>query len=677
MDRCAEDVEIFLKSASNVDFMRHASLFYKANVNYLTSVDRELFRADPDDHLGFVPRTSRDLRIGKGIVQPLIESSHDIQVHIHHEYYTYNDTPRDPDTFAYLQTPRGRSFDNARLELAIRLGLDTIREDGGVTVDQWFFIHGHWALNASDPHECNVVREIEILKRNGCLGDFTQPAGRLHVDSRIGVPYLVDPVAAPKGYDTPAARPAEAAGAGANAADRFFIWASEATHRTCSIDTYSTVVKQRLKTPEATALDHAQSSVVIAGVLYLKTHCHSMHPIYWKPDGLPLPHSDPAVQLELRTFFNVADRNGIDVKFLSVSEVYDSVIGASAAKPRDLVREYDLDQGVAMEPIGMTVEFRDGGGNSVPPPPLGARPENFPTPSIVDGTSSGRSRAVMGPEDSVVAQIVPLERRVLATDGPSDLDATASLLNAQAEVPDLMAARDVAKLNAQACSLAIDLAEQLGAEASGVTGFYGPRAKQRELLQPAEVLCAHFVQSRLPNVRSVYEIGCGLGLLSALLAMRGVDAIGVERNRARLTTAMAIAEKVAGRGTGPRWVRGVFPNVLRRERNLASSVALVTNLLGSATSEQQSSFILGLRSFGAVLIDAQRFYERRVTRNQIDGLKSKFAEAGFEKPRLAFDLGPDGHFLLFINPSPKRRWGLEALSAKLGFAGSKPLVVTE
>ena len=657
--------------------MRHASLFYKANVNYLASAERELLRADPDDHLGFVPRTPRDLRIGKGIVRPLIESSHDIQVHIHHEYYTYNDTPRDADTFSYLQTSRGRSFDNARLELAIRLGLDTIREDGGVTVDQWFFIHGHWALNASDPHECNVVREIEILKRNGCLGDFTQPAGRLHVDSRICVPYLVDPVAAPKGYDTPAARPTEAAGAGAGAADRFFIWASEATHRTCSIDTYSTIVKQRLKTPEATALDHAEFSVVIDGVLYLKTHCHSMHPIYWKPDGLPLPHTDPAVQLELRTLFNAADRSGIDVKFLTVSDVYDSVIGASESKSRDLVREYELDQGVAMEPIGMTVEFRDRNGNSVPPPPLGERPENFPSPTTVDASSNAHSQSLMDQGDDVVAQIVPLEQRVLVSEDLSDLDGNASLLNAALEIPDLMVARDVARLNAQACSLAIELAERLGAEASGVTGFYGPRAKQRELLQPAEVLCAHFVQSRLPSARSVYEIGCGLGLLSSLLAMRGVDAVGVERNRARLTTAMAIAEKVVKQGTVPRWVRGVFPNALRHERNLASSVALVTNLLGSATPEQQSSFILGLRSFGAVLIDAQRFYERRVTRSQIDDLKSHFAEAGFEKPRLAFDLGPDGHFLLFMNPVPKRRWGLETVSAKLGFFGSKPLVVIE
>ncbi len=201
MESCVDDVAAYLRETNDLDFARRASLFYKPNVNYLVSDERPLIRADPDNSLGFLPRSSRDLAIGRGIVSQIADSPHELQLHIHHEYYTYNDTARDPETYAYLQTPRGRAFDAARLELAVRLSLGTLVADGGPKLDKWFFIHGHWALNASDPHECTIVREIEILKRNGCLGDFTQPAGRVHVDSRIEVPYLVDPVPASKSYE--------------------------------------------------------------------------------------------------------------------------------------------------------------------------------------------------------------------------------------------------------------------------------------------------------------------------------------------------------------------------------------------------------------------------------------------------------------------------------------------
>ncbi len=492
MDRCADDVESYLRLTAGLDFARKASLFYKANVNYLTSAGRELIRADPDDLLGFVPRSARDRRIGKAIVEPIAASEHDLQVHIHHEYYTFNDTPRDPDTFAYLQTPHGRSFDDARLELAIRLGLDTLREDGGVELSRWFFIHGHWALNGSDPHECNVVREIEILQRNGCLGDFTQPAGRVHVDSRIDVPYLVDPAPLPKGYDTPASNPTQAAGAGPMAAEKFFIWASATTHRTCSIDTYSPIVQQRLKNPEATALDHARSGVVIDGVLYLKTHCHSLHPIYCQKDGLPTPHADPGVQAELRTLFAAADRIGADVRFLTATEVYDAVVGARTPPARDLVAEFQLSVGSAMEPIGVEVDFTARDGSRVAAPPLAARPTGFPAPSLP-------ATGAVGDHPEIVSHIIPVISAVaVATEAEAPKDEGA-LINAALASPLMMAADDVQRVNAAACDVALERIASLGAEASGVTGFYGPRARQRQLLQAPEVLCANLVQTCLPD----------------------------------------------------------------------------------------------------------------------------------------------------------------------------------
>jgi len=673
MERCVDDVEAYVAKSASLDFARKASLFYKANVNYLTSGDRELRRAHPDDLLGFVPRSPRDLAIGAAILAPIVASDHDLQVHIHHEYFTFNDSARDVETFAYLQTPRGRSFDNARLELCIRLGLDTLREDAGVELTRWFFIHGHWALNASDPHECTVVREIEILRRNGCLGDFTQPAGRTHVDSRIEVPYLVEPVALAKGYDSPDAHPIQAAGAGEAASERFFIWASATTHRSCSIDTYSPFVQQRTKTPQLTAMEHARDGVVIDCVLYVKTHCHSLNPAYCKADGRPMPHTDPGIQAELRALFHAADGIGAEVTFQTVSEIYDNILAAAAPQSRDLAAEFDLKSGSPMAPMGLTVEFMGSDGIRGPAPPLAPRPAELPEPSLA-ASADGQVQAREAP--SAVAYIVPVEAPASAL-GADRTDGVAALIDAAESLPELMEAADVLRINMQAGPMATALAADVGAEASGVTGFYGPRAREETLLQPSEVLCAAFVEQRLPGVHSVYEIGCGLGVLTTLLAMRGLRAIGVERNGARLATAQTIAEALLAGSSGaeraPRFIKGTFPKVLRKETKLSASVALVTNLLGTASPEQQEGFVRGLRLFGAVLIDVQRFYVRRSTRRQIHELEEIFTLAGFDAPRLAFSLGPDGRFLLFTNPRPRRRFGLEALLALVGGTRDEPL----
>ena len=501
MERCIDDVETYLAKTAPLDFARRASLFYKANVNYLASGDRELRRAHPDDLLGFVPRSPRDLTIGRAILDPIVASDHDLQIHIHHEYFTYNDSARDPETFAYLQTPRGRSFDNARLELCVRLGLDTLREDAGLELARWFFIHGHWALNASDPHECTIVREIEILRRNGCLGDFTQPAGRTHVDSRIEVPYLVNPVALPKGYDSPDANPIQAAGAGEAAAQRFFIWASATTHRSCSIDTYSSFVQQRIKTPRATALEHARAGVVIDGVLYLKTHCHSLHPAYCKADGRPTPHTDPGIQAELRALFHAADGVGVEVLFHTVPEVYDKILGSPAQQARDLAAEFDLRSGSPMSAIGLTVNFVTSDGVGAEPPPLAQRPDSLPEPSLVILGSSTDTGGPARGEDSppAVAYIIPLEEGDLLAGGDRP-DANGALIDAVWDLPELVDARDATHINVSASRVAMARAAELGSEGSGVTGFYGPRAEERTLLQPSEILCAALVQQKLSGV---------------------------------------------------------------------------------------------------------------------------------------------------------------------------------
>jgi len=56
----------------------------------------------------------------------------------------------------------------------------TISREVGRRFDRWAFVHGNWALAASDPTICTVESELAIIMRHGGFGDFSFPAGRPH-----------------------------------------------------------------------------------------------------------------------------------------------------------------------------------------------------------------------------------------------------------------------------------------------------------------------------------------------------------------------------------------------------------------------------------------------------------------------------------------------------------------
>ena len=382
------------------------------------------------------------------------------------------------------------------------------------------------------------------------------------------------------------------------------------------------------------------------------------------------------MRAELGALFDAADAAGASVTFLTASEVYDKIVAAPAPEPRDLVAECGLREASPMEAIGMTVAYSRPGGPPLDPPLLPRRPSRLPdalpaeTPELA---GAGAIDAAPPP----VAHVIPL-----VSGSPGGVSGASamhqkSLLDAPRVLPTLMTAPDVVLINLAASRTALERASELGGESTGITGFYGPRAEAGTLLQHSEVLCAELVQTHLAGVRAVYEIGCGLGGLSILLAARGVRAVGLERNGARLASAKAVAKAVArdsgGSFRSPRLIRGSFPNALRREGRLGQSVALVTNLLGRATSAQQQAFLARLCDFGAVLIDAQRFYSRRTTELQLAELVQLFADNGFGPPEPAFNLGPDGRFLLFLNSSPTPPRGLGALALRLRLARAAPI----
>jgi hypothetical protein len=591
------DVEQYARGAAAHEFSRRPTLFLKSNVNFAVDARRELYRAAPEDKLGFVPRNDEARAVGRAFMAPLLALGADIQVHIHHENFTWNGKLADPTTRDYLMTPPGKAFGPARLETAIRLNLALIEEDGGPALDRWFFVHGHWALNASDLGECTIVREIELLMRNGCLGDFTQPAGRPHVDGRIGTPHLVDAVARPKGYDDAAARPAPAYGAGDEAARRFFLWASIVDHRNASIDCYSAFVAKRAEQPWQFGLAHAERGVVLGDTLYVKTHAHSMAPPYWSGDRRgAFPHADAGIRAELGTLFDAASAAGVEIAFLTVPEVYGEIVhgdGPGADLPR---------RDGAPPAATDALVVRDAAGLAVVPPPL---------PPAADLLLSRwhDGEAPPGPEP----EIVPIQPRAAPppTDGFAD------------------ACRRVNRIGSAV------VAERLGGDEAmrqGLTGYYVARSIAGELLQPAEIGLADYVRSAFPAALPVVEIGCGTGLLTILLAASGRRAIGLDSDGGRVAAAQAIADAVAQDSPipcAPTFLRSRFPVAVGDAQD---GVALVTNLLGTADAAEQRRFVEGLDQFSSVIIDLDRFYDRRTAGEGHSVLTGYFRQAGFSAP---------------------------------------------
>ncbi len=629
--RAVDDVEQFALRCEAIEFARRSSLFVKSNVNFAVSDERDLHRASPEDRLGFVPRDAANRAIGKAMLAPVVDLGMELQVHIHHENFVWNGTLKDPATRDYLATPLGKALGPARLELAVRLNLELLREDTGIALDRWFFIHGHWALNGSDPGECTVVREIEMLMRNGCLGDFTQPAGRPHVDSRIGEPYLVKPVARAKGYDSEEAQPIAAAGSKTD--DRFFLWATALPHTSASIDIYSKSVERRTEQPTLLGMAQAENGVLIDGTLYVKTHGHSMAPVYWEQGGIPFPHAHPAIQRELGVMFEAADSAGVALEFLSCSEVYDEILAAKAPQPKDFISTWNINLSDPMADQGTTIVHLDPSGATVEAPPLPFRLPRLATP--------GPAAPAIQQFDSALPMIASVEN-VVKTD---------AVLSDGTEKLSAALEKSARLVNALSSAMVCPLIDSGDAERHGITGFYVTRARETAILQRSEQILAKEILLRFGPTAEVWEIGCGLGVLTTLLAANGIHAVGLDRNPGRLKFAADIANSFGGETIEhykePRFIAGVFPKIVDGEKRLSDSVALVTNLLGSSSLKSQTHFIRGLRRFGAVVIDLQRFFTRRTSIEEQQSLIDMFRAEGFPDPEILFTLGDEGRYALF------------------------------
>ena len=567
----------FCRVTERIDFARRLTLFYKPHLNYALRKGDELIRADPRDLVGFLPRAEHEERFGREAMREVASSSHDIQTHIHHEYYTATTAHTDPEAVAWFAGPLGHALDRQRLELAIRLNRGIVARETGYNATRWFFVHGHWALNGSDDTSCTITDEIEILLRNGCLGDFTFPAGRQHVNPRIEVPYLCRPFNAPKGYDRPEAEPEIALGNAAAAARKFFIWASPASSLQCSLDYMSPNSRRQIENTEKAARDLIDNAYVAGRRLFIKTHAHSMHPYYFEhARAAVFPHQYPPTQTLLSVIFDAAAQAGLDVRFLTVPEVYDLIVTADMKPQIDLVATY--------------LGARKGRGA---PPPRAPQPASAPV---------APARALELVRETVTAV---LRQRI----------------------------------------------DTLGIRGSGAYEHYSEMLERGFPIPHHDLAALEIVRREVPRLSVYHEIGSGLGTLPFLLALNGFPAVGIECDRRRHETSLAIWRELSAKREAARpacrLILGRFPAAVARH-DTSDALAVLTDFVTTQTPEKVEAILDGLRRYPYVLLDLRRFCllrEQPGAQRELLGeiLAHGFTQTGEIPP------APDSAFVLLRN----------------------------
>jgi hypothetical protein len=313
---------------------RKLNLFYTPPVVYDfrpdPSSDGRRERRIPGDGFVFESLSDKQADIHRNAIGKLVELGHEFHLHIHHTLWTRTcGGDQSSRLNEWLQGHSSPALDSQRLNLFTRLACECITAATGRPFARWAFIHGLWALNASDPTACMVEDEISILMRHGCVADFTFPAGRAHCDPTVSeVPYTCLPVIGPKSYDSPAADPRPVIRGGKHfRPGRFLIWNSPIKAMHSSIDHYDPSNRERLKQAETLVAQWLQRSVLLDGVLYVKTHSHSLAHDYkvGTPDGQP-PHSHPDVVALFDLLERTCDAAKVPFHIATVSEVMERLL---------------------------------------------------------------------------------------------------------------------------------------------------------------------------------------------------------------------------------------------------------------------------------------------------------------------------------------------------------------
>ena len=316
----------FISESKKYPHSRHMTLFIRPNFGVglkNNNLDKPDFINLEDDQVGFY-KTKALKRVGSYISKITAQTKLEFQLHIHHENFTQTDEGKySPGVRDYLINKSTMKMDEERFKLYTKMSIDFIRENSKQKLERWFFIHGKWGLNASDMGVCRLDGELQVLRRLGCRGDFTFPAGRRNCDPFIKRPFTCKTPRIWRSYDylTSDSKPV---GVNTNliTKNRFLIWNSKLTHPQSSLDFYSpTVLKNTSNTDEF--LDNlVYNSPVIGDSLFIKTYAHSMSEEYLGEKKIVFPLSHPNVVAAFKKLIDLSSAVGLDFKCVTADEVF-------------------------------------------------------------------------------------------------------------------------------------------------------------------------------------------------------------------------------------------------------------------------------------------------------------------------------------------------------------------
>ncbi len=190
----------------------------------------------------------------------------------------------------------------------------------------------------------------------------------------------------------------------------------------------------------------------------------------------------------------------------------------------------------------------------------------------------------------------------------------------------------------------------LGVNRSGAYEHYNVLLSAGFPIPVYETAILDLVKRRLPKLRSYHEIGSGLGTLPFMLAHDGFAAVGIEQDERRHLTAIAILRELGKElpcvESNSRLIGAQFPDAIN-DLDVSDSMAILTDIVGSRTPAEYSRLCRGLTRYRYVLLDLQRFCEKRETTDEQRKLVQELVSYGLVPCPEVIDLDGWGYYRLF------------------------------
>jgi len=209
--------------------------------------------------------------------------------------------------------------------------------------------------------------------------------------------------------------------------------------------------------------------------------------------------------------------------------------------------------------------------------------------------------------------------------------------------------------------------------ATSLGDYYNVRLSQNNLLIEAERRVVDYCRHQFDPTYRFYELGCGYGELSLMLAIAGCSATAFESEEGRYKGAIALQEALAREGYDTNRasiVHGRFPDALQlaQLQSPLSAVLVATNVTSKYIVQNFDYVCRALRLFDHLVLDLARFGDVRDKASQ-GSLQHTLNDLGFTEVAAVFTAGANNirHF----------RRGVSTASAQPGlfdpfreFAGS-------